>query len=116
MDVGALATFFVGGQTADVQLAIAAKLLRMNAQAASSAGKIIEAAQQNMNRLANVAAISAEDAMNYNLVGPNLRASGINWDVRKNMPYSVYPDFDFEIPVGSGEWGTTGDAKLSYTV
>jgi NADH-quinone oxidoreductase subunit D len=30
------------------------------------------------------------------------------------MPYSVYPDFDFEIPIGSGEWGTTGDAMDRY--
>jgi hypothetical protein len=56
MDIGALATFFIGSQTADLQLAIAAKLLRMNAQAASSADKIIEAAQQNMDGLANLAA------------------------------------------------------------
>ena len=39
-----------------------------------------------VERLANVAAISADDAINYNLVGPNLRASGVNWDVRKDMP------------------------------
>jgi len=54
MDIGALATFFIGSQTADLQLAIAGRLLRMNAQAAASAAKIIEAAQQNMDRLANL--------------------------------------------------------------
>ena len=61
-----------------------------------------------IQRLANVAPISAEEAINYNLVGPNLRASGIKWDVRKDMPYSVYPDFEFDVPLGRGEWGTTG--------
>ena len=45
---------------------------------------------------------------------PNLRASGVNWDVRKDMPYSVYPEFDFDIPLGSGEWGTAGDAMDRY--
>jgi NADH-quinone oxidoreductase subunit D len=42
-----------------------------------------------VQRLANVAIISGQDAIDYNLVGPNLRASGVNWDVRKDMPYSV---------------------------
>ncbi len=67
-----------------------------------------------VERLANVAPISAEEAINYNLVGPNLRASGVSWDVRKDMPYSVYPEFDFEVPLGSGEWGTVGDSMDRY--
>jgi NADH-quinone oxidoreductase subunit D len=67
-----------------------------------------------IQRLANVAVISAEEAINYNLVGPNLRASGVKWDVRRDLPYSVYPEFDFEIPIGRGEWGTTGDAMDRY--
>jgi NADH-quinone oxidoreductase subunit D len=61
-----------------------------------------------------VAIISPEDAINYNLVGPNLRASGVNWDVRKAIPYSVYPEFDFDVPLGSGEWGMMGDAMDRY--
>jgi len=67
-----------------------------------------------IERLANVAVIDAADAINYNLVGPNLRASGVNWDVRKDMPYSVYPELEFDVPLGSGEWGTTGDAMDRY--
>jgi hypothetical protein len=55
MDV-ALATAFIGAKTAQVQLAIAAKMLRMNAETARSAVQVIEAAQENMDRLANVAA------------------------------------------------------------
>src|SRR5205823_4435024 len=57
-------------------------------------------------RLANVAVVSARDAIDYNLVGPNLRGSGVKYDVRRDEPYSVYPDFDFDIPVGRGEMGT----------
>jgi hypothetical protein len=56
MDVGALAAALSGAKTAQVQLAVAAKMLRMNADAAASAVKVIEAAQQNMDRLANIAA------------------------------------------------------------
>jgi NADH-quinone oxidoreductase subunit D len=67
-----------------------------------------------IQRLANVAPISAEEAINYNLVGPNLRACGVKWDVRKDMPYSAYPDFEFDVPIGHGEWGTIGDSMDRY--
>jgi hypothetical protein len=56
MDTGALASAFVGAQMAQVQMAVAAKMLRMNADAAASIVQVIDAAQQNMDRLANVAA------------------------------------------------------------
>jgi hypothetical protein len=58
MDVGSLATAFIGAktETGQVQLAIAARMLRMNADNANSIVKVIEAAQQNIDRLANVAA------------------------------------------------------------
>jgi hypothetical protein len=55
MDIGVVATAFVGAKTAELQLAIAAKMLRMNADAAASVAKIIDAAQANMDRLLNVA-------------------------------------------------------------
>jgi len=51
-------------------------------------------------RTTNVARLSAEDAINYGVTGPVLRASGVNYDVRKVYPYSSYEDFDFEIPLG----------------
>ena len=56
MDTTALATAFIGAKAAEVQMAVAAKMLRMNADAAKSVVQVIEAAQQNMDRLANVAA------------------------------------------------------------
>jgi len=67
-------------------------------------------------RVANVAAISPELAINYNLVGPNLRASGVKYDVRRDEPYSVYPELEFDIPVGRGEVGTLGDCFDRYIV
>ena len=51
-------------------------------------------------RLKNIAVMSAEDAIDYGLTGPCLRASGVGYDVRKAAPYSVYERFDFDVPVG----------------
>ena len=51
-------------------------------------------------RMKDVGAISADDALDYGLTGPCLRACGIGYDVRKAEPYSVYDRFDFDIPVG----------------
>lgn len=53
-----------------------------------------------MDRTIDVGVISAEKAMNYGFTGPNLRATGIDYDVRVMNPYSSYQDFDFNIPVG----------------
>jgi NADH-quinone oxidoreductase subunit D len=69
-----------------------------------------------VERLSNVAPISAETAIAYNLVGPNLRGSGVSYDVRKDAPYSVYPEFDFEVPVGTGTMGVVGDCWDRYFV
>ncbi len=57
-----------------------------------------------IERTKGTGAISAERALNYSFTGPNLRAAGIDYDVRVHAPYSSYEDFDFSIPVG-----TTGD-------
>lgn len=51
-------------------------------------------------RLKNVGVISAEDALDYGLTGPCLRACGVDYDLRKAQPYSVYDRFDFDVPVG----------------
>ncbi len=53
-----------------------------------------------MDRTIGVGAISAERAMEYGFVGPNLRAAGVDYDVRVMNPYSSYQDFQFDIPVG----------------
>src|SRR5262245_51469366 len=67
-------------------------------------------------RLAGVAVISAEDAIAYNLVGPNLRGSGVRYDVRRDEPYSIYPEIEFDVPVGKGEMGAVGDCFDRYIV
>ena len=57
-----------------------------------------------MERTIGTGAISAERALNYGFTGPNLRATGVDYDVRVHNPYCSYEDFEFTIPVG-----TTGD-------
>jgi NADH-quinone oxidoreductase subunit D len=53
-----------------------------------------------MDRTIGVGPITAERALNYGFTGPNLRATGVDYDVRVSAPYSSYEDFDFDIPVG----------------
>lgn len=64
-----------------------------------------------MERTIGVGPISAERAMNYGFTGPNLRAAGVDYDVRVHNPYSSYQDFDFIVPVGS-----TGDCYDRFLV
>lgn len=54
-----------------------------------------------MDRVVKAGPISAELALNYGFTGPNLRAAGVDYDVRVMNPYSSYQDFDFIIPVGN---------------
>ncbi|MFN7327197.1 MAG: NADH dehydrogenase (quinone) subunit D [Chitinophagales bacterium] len=53
-----------------------------------------------MDRTINVGPIAAQRAMEYGFTGPNLRAAGVDYDVRVMNPYSSYEDFDFIVPVG----------------
>lgn len=62
-----------------------------------------------IDRTANVGVLSRDMAINYGVTGPMLRASGLRFDLRKVDGYSVYPELDFDIPIGEGKVGTTGD-------
>lgn len=64
-----------------------------------------------MERTIGAGPISAERALNYGFTGPNLRAAGVDYDVRVHSPYSSYEDFQFTVPVGS-----TGDCYDRYLV
>jgi NADH-quinone oxidoreductase subunit D len=63
-----------------------------------------------IGRNQGVGAISAEEAINYSLSGPMLRASGVAYDVRKDRPYLGYETYDFDVPVG--EHGDNYDRYL----
>ena len=64
-----------------------------------------------MDRCVNVGPIDAGRAISYGFTGPNLRAAGVDYDIRKMAPYSSYEDFTFEVPVGK-----TGDTYDRYCV
>jgi NADH-quinone oxidoreductase subunit D len=64
-----------------------------------------------VDRTRDIGVISREDAIDYGLSGPNLRGSGIEYDLRKAHPYLVYKDLKFDIPVGS-----VGDCYDRYLV
>ncbi|SNS84983.1 NADH dehydrogenase subunit D [Granulicella rosea] len=64
-----------------------------------------------MSRLKGVGYLSAEDAIALGVTGPPLRASGVDWDLRRDMPYSGYEKFKFDVPVS-----TDGDVWARYVV
>lgn len=64
-----------------------------------------------VDRVVNIGKLSAEDALSYGVTGPNLRASGVNWDLRKARPYIGYEQYDFMVPTH-----TAGDTYARYLV
>ena len=62
-------------------------------------------------RLVNIGIVSADRAKQLGFTGPMLRGSGVEWDIRKNEPYSVYEKMEFDIPIG-----VTGDCYDRYLV
>lgn len=70
-----------------------------------------------IHRLIDIAVVSPALAINYGLVGPNLRGSGVAWDLRKDEPYSVYPELQFERAMPPSDLkGTVGDCYHRYWV
>ena len=69
-----------------------------------------------LERTADVGIISEEQALSHNVTGPNLRGSGIAWDLRKDEPYCGYETYEFEVPVGLGEHGPLGSCWDRYYV
>ena len=69
-----------------------------------------------ISRTQNIGVLPLDVAINYGCSGPMLRGSGINYDLRRIDGYSVYPELDFEIPIGAGKMGTTGDCWDRFDV
>ena len=69
-----------------------------------------------IERSADVGVMPADIAISYGTSGPVLRGSGVDWDLRKNEPYSIYERFDFDVAIGKGEVGTVGDSWDRYWV
>ncbi|WOO39478.1 NADH dehydrogenase (quinone) subunit D [Rubellicoccus peritrichatus] len=64
-----------------------------------------------LDRTKDIGVISQEDAIGYGFTGPNLRASGVDSDLRKDKPYSGYENYDFDVPIGS-----VGDCYDRYLI
>jgi NADH-quinone oxidoreductase subunit D len=62
-------------------------------------------------RTVDIAVVTQEQALDWGFTGPNLRSSGIAWDLRKSQPYDAYEEMDFDIPIGK-----TGDCYDRYLV
>lgn len=62
-----------------------------------------------LNRTKGIGTYTKEDAINYSLSGPNLRSTGVKWDLRKDEPYSIYDRFDFDVVTRE-----EGDALARY--
>ncbi|MDP7558007.1 MAG: NADH-quinone oxidoreductase subunit D [Candidatus Marinimicrobia bacterium] len=69
-----------------------------------------------IERSADVGVLPRDVAISYGVTGPNLRGSGVKWDLRKDDPYSIYDKFEFDIPIGTGAMGTVGDCWDRYYI
>ena len=69
-----------------------------------------------IGRTAGAGVIPRDLAISYGLTGPCLRGSGVDWDLRRDEPYSVYPEVDFNVCVGEGKKGEVGDCWDRYMV
>ncbi len=69
-----------------------------------------------IKRTANVGVLPADVAISYASSGPTLRGSGVNFDLRRDDPYSVYNKIEWDVCVGKGEMGTVGDCFDRYIV
>jgi NADH-quinone oxidoreductase subunit D len=71
--------------------------------------KLVSGNEIFLSRVKGVGAITKEQAIGYALSGVNLRCTGVNWDLRKDEPYSIYDRFEFDVPVA-----TEGDCHARY--
>jgi len=77
-----------------------AELLPLLRQDVEESDRLLTFNEIFLARLKNVGVISSTDALDYGLTGPCLRACGVDYDLRKAQPYSIYDQFEFEVPIG----------------
>ncbi|MBN8547959.1 MAG: NADH dehydrogenase (quinone) subunit D [Deltaproteobacteria bacterium] len=94
----------VGGLKADLPEGFVAKLrkaiggVQMHLE---NSDRLLTRNRIFIDRMCDVAPLSAADAIDYGVTGPLARAAGVNYDVRKFYPYSSYQDFQFDVPLGT---------------
>jgi NADH-quinone oxidoreductase subunit D len=87
------------------------KFLKELPQTLDEMGSLLTNNRIWIDRTRGVGVITPELGLSYGITGPNLRAAGVKWDLRKDMPYMLYNEIDFKVPVG-----TQGDAYDRYLV
>jgi NADH-quinone oxidoreductase subunit D len=93
----------VGGMMADVPDSFEAGLRKFTQSFPKTLTEVDTMFTRNaiwIGRTQGVGALTAEQAINHSLSGPMLRASGVDYDVRKDRPYLDYETYDFDVPVG----------------
>ena len=104
----------VGGQIRDIPAGLDKEILKFLDECEGTIDEIAGLLNKNkiyLERMCDVGVISKEDAIDYGMTGPNLRASGVARDLRKDSPYLGYEKYDFDIPVGEN-----GDCYDRYLV
>ena len=104
----------IGGQTRDISDQTIKEILKFCDEVSDVIDEVDKLLTRNpifIGRTKDVGHISREDAIGYGLTGPNLRGSGVEFDMRINQPYLGYEKYDFEIPIGK-----VGDSFDRYLV
>lgn len=94
--------FRIGGLAADLPVGFEAevqKVLNILPKRIDDYETLLTTNQIWLERTKGVGVLTAQDALDLGVSGPILRASGVNWDLRRNRPYCDYDKFDFEVPV-----------------
>ena len=103
---------WVGGLFYDLPLGFEDKVAEFIPLVKKTLTEVMTLVEDNtifIKRTANVGVLPLNLAINYGCTGPVLRGSGLAFDLRKVDAYSVYPELDFNVPVGEGKMGKTGD-------
>ena len=94
----------VGGLKLDLPFGFKEKLLAVIESAKvhlDNSDRLLTRNRIFIDRMCDIGVVTAEEAIDYSLSGPLLRASGVNYDVRKAFPYSSYEEFEFDVPTGT---------------
>lgn len=111
--------FWIGGLSHDIPPEFVDKVREFVKQFKNTIVEINNLLSYNeifIKRTANVGVLPANVAINYGTSGPVLRGSGVNWDLRRDDPYSIYDRFEWEVQIGKGEMGKVGDCWDRYMV
>ncbi|PKP56863.1 MAG: hypothetical protein CVT89_05455 [Candidatus Altiarchaeales archaeon HGW-Altiarchaeales-2] len=104
----------VGGVKKDITPEIAGKIYKFTAQMPAHIREYYDLINGNeifLGRVKGIGKLTKEDAINFGVTGPMLRASGVDYDIRRDEPYSMYDKFKFNVPVSND-----GDNFARYIV